>query len=151
MTTLEGLQQTRDETRDYFDLSPAQLALTYGTGKWSIRFLLHHLVDAETVLYDRVRRVISKPNQVIWGFDQNAWAEGLKYETRDLALQKPIYLGVRAMVIHLYQQFYESLGETTFVHSETGIRSLKDEFDKIHWHNEHHLKQIRMALEKVGK
>ena len=99
-------------------------------------------------LYDRVRRVIAKPNQVIWGFDQDAWAHGLAYESRDLSLQKPIYQGVRAMVIHLYEQFYESQGANTFVHSETGIRTLRDEFDKIHWHNEHHLKQIRLALEK---
>ena len=49
MTTLQGLLQTRDETLTYFDLPSEQLALTYALGKWSIRYLLHHLADAETV------------------------------------------------------------------------------------------------------
>jgi hypothetical protein len=33
-------------------------------------------------------------------------------------------------------------GHLEFVHSETGIRTLKAEFDKVASHNEHHLAQI---------
>ncbi len=33
-----------------------------------------------------------------------------------------------------------------FVHSVTGVGTLKDEFDKVASHNEHHLEQIRLAL-----
>ena len=66
-------------------------------------FLLHHLADAETVLFDRVRRVLSEPS-------------------------------------------YATHGHLEFVHSESGVRTLKDEFDKIAAHNEHHLRQIRIAL-----
>ncbi len=33
-----------------------------------------------------------------------------------------------------------------FVHSVAGVRTLKDEFDKVASHNEHHLEQIRLAL-----
>jgi hypothetical protein len=32
------------------------------------------------------------------------------------------------------------------VHSVTGVRTLKDEFDKVASHNQHHLDQIRRAL-----
>ena len=38
-------------------------------------------------------------------------------------------------------------GRREFVHSETGVRTLKDEFDKVAWHNEHHLEQIEQALQ----
>ncbi len=37
-------------------------------------------------------------------------------------------------------------GQREFVHSVTGVRTLKDEMDKVAWHNEHHLGQIRTAL-----
>jgi hypothetical protein len=37
-------------------------------------------------------------------------------------------------------------GHLEFVHSETGIRTLKAEFDKVASHNEHHLAQIDSAL-----
>jgi len=32
------------------------------------------------------------------------------------------------------------------VRSVTGVRTLKEEFDKVAAHNEHHLGQIRLAL-----
>jgi hypothetical protein len=41
---------------------------------------------------------------------------------------------------------YERHGHLEFVHSVTGVRTLKDEFDKTAAHNEHHLRQIRAAL-----
>jgi len=28
------------------------------------------------------------------------------------------------------------------------VRTLKDEFDKVAWHNEHHLEQIDLALQE---
>src|SRR5690349_22687844 len=73
------LERTRDETVGYFSLSEAELARSYGPGKWSVRFLLHHLADSESVFLYRIRRVISEPRQVIWVYDQDAWDRGLDY------------------------------------------------------------------------
>ena len=33
-------------------------------------------------------------------------------------------------------------------HSETGVRTLKDEFDKVVWNNEKHLEQIQKAVNR---
>jgi hypothetical protein len=41
---------------------------------------------------------------------------------------------------------YDISGHREFVHSETGVRTVRDEFDKVAWHNEHHLAQIERAL-----
>jgi len=42
---IRELERTRDETLKCFSLSPAELARTYGPGKWPVTFLLHHLSD----------------------------------------------------------------------------------------------------------
>lgn len=147
MELLAKLTQSRDETLRFFDLSPEYLARTYSPGKWTVQYLLHHLSDAETVLFDRIRRVISKPNQVIWAFDQDAWADGLDYAHRPLVLSKELFAATRAGVLYYAEQCYTSKGHHGFVHSETGRRTLKDEFEKVAWHNEHHLAQIRTAIE----
>ncbi len=76
-TLMRQLERTRDETMGYFSLGDADLARTYGPGKWSVRFILHHLADSETVFLYRIRRVVSEPGQVIWVYDQDAWARGL--------------------------------------------------------------------------
>jgi hypothetical protein len=146
MDIVTRLEAARDRTLEYFELSDERLAQTYGSGKWPVRFILHHLADAETVLFDRIRRVISEPRQVLWAFDQDAWAQGLDYSRMPLELSRRIYDTIRAGVIHQARLHYDSRGHLEFVHSETGIRTLKDEFDKVAWHNEQHLEQIALAL-----
>jgi len=146
MELINQLNLTKERTLKYFDLSDHELMKTYAEGKWNVRQILHHLADAETVLYDRIRRGIAKPNQVIWAFAQDEWADKLQYNQVPLYLNKNIYSSVRSSVIYFAQEYYETLGTNEFVHSETGLRTLKDEFEKIAWHNQHHLNQIEIAL-----
>ena len=146
MNLFEELAYTRDLTLRCFDLPEQDLARVYAPGKWNIRQVLHHIADAETVLYDRIRRTIAKPRQVIWAFDPDAWADQLNYHALPLEINKSIFQAVRASVIHLAEQHYETSDQKEFVHSETGLRTLKDEFEKIAWHNSHHLNQIQQAL-----
>jgi hypothetical protein len=140
------LERTRDETLKYFALPDGELARVYGPGKWPVRYVLHHLADAETVLYDRICRVLSEPRQVLWVFDESAWATGLDYSQKPLALARPVFQSLRNTIIYLAGLHYEAKGHLEFVHSVTGVRTLKDEMDKVASHNEHHLVQIRTAL-----
>lgn len=152
MDIVTRLESVRDRTLRYFDLQGEQLERTYGPGKWSVRFILHHLADSETVLFDRIRRVLSEPRQVIWAYDQDAWAKGLDYTQLPLDLSRQIYQAVRAGIIYQARLHYEKDGQREFVHSETGVRTLKDEFDKVAGHNQHHLQQIERALkESAGR
>lgn len=146
MDIIPRLESTRNRTLRYFDLGNDELDRCYAPGKWSVRFILHHLADAESVLSDRIRRTISEPRQVLWAFDQDAWATGLDYSEMPLDLSRRIYDACRGGIIHLAGKHYEGSGHLEFVHSETGIRTLRDEFDKVAEHNEHHLAQIEVAL-----
>jgi hypothetical protein len=143
---IRQLETTRDETLRYFSLDQRDLVRTYAAGKWSIKFVLHHLSDSETVLYDRIRRVLSEPRQVLWVYDQDAWAKGLDYSRVPLEISQQVYESVRNAIIYYAGLYYEERGHLEFVHSATGVRTLKDEFDKVASHNEHHLAQIRVAL-----
>ena len=146
MEIIEKLEATKASTLKYYDLDEEQLGKSYGAGKWTVRYLLHHLADAETALYDRVRRVISEPKQVLWAFDESAWAKGLDYDNLPLELSKLIYSSVRDGIIYQARLHYEGSGHLEFVHNETGVRTLRQEFDKVATHNEHHLEQINIAL-----
>ena len=150
MQLIRDLERTRDETLSYFALPAADLARTYGPGKWNVRYLLHHLVDSETVLYYRIRRVLCEPKQVIWYYDEAAWAKGLNYAEVPLDLMRPVFESTRAAVIYYAGLHFEKSGEIEFVHSLTGLRTLRDEFEKVAQHNEHHLQQIRTALAQTG-
>lgn len=145
LDVLAALKQTRDETLPLFKLPEVELGKRYAPGKWTVRYLLHHLADAETVLYDRIRRAISEPNTVVWAFDQDAWANALNYTHTPMAVSEAVYAATRAAILYYAGVYYEALGAQTFVHSETGLRTLKQEFDKVASHNRHHLDQIARA------
>ena len=56
-----------------------------------------------------------------------------------LDVSRQMFEANRNSMIYLAQHFYDSHGATNFVHSETGLRTLKDEFDKVVLHNQSHL------------
>ncbi|HKO62289.1 MAG TPA: hypothetical protein VJV03_14085 [Pyrinomonadaceae bacterium] len=147
MEIIERLEATKASTLRYYELDHVHLVKSYAPGKWTVRYILNHLADAETVLYDRIRRVISEPKQVLWAFDENAWARGLDYANVPLMVSQRIYSSVRDGIIYQARLHYEDSGHLEFVHNETGVRTLKQEFDKVAAHNEHHLEQIKKALD----
>jgi DinB family protein len=147
MDILKALDQTRDETLRCFQLGEHELSRSYGPGKWSVRQILHHLADAEIVMAERVRRILSEGRPVLWAFDQAAWARALDYSTMPLELSRDIYRSTRAGIRYLASVHYTKDGHLEWVHSETGVRTLRAELDKVAAHNEHHLSQIRRALE----
>lgn len=145
---VQELERTRRETLGYFDLADRELARTYGPGKWSVKFILHHLADSENILYERICRTIAEPRQTLTVFRESMWAEKLDYATLPLAISRGIYESLRMAHVHYARKFYHSHGDLEFVHSETGVRTLAQEFDKVADHNEHHLAQIRIALRR---
>jgi hypothetical protein len=150
MDILDALDATRDETLRYFDLGNKELEATYAPGKWPIRFILHHLADSEAVFSERIRRVLGQGKCVLWVYDQDAYASGLDYHAMPIGLSRDIFAATRAALRFLAAEHYERQGHLEWVHSETGLRTLKMEFDKIASHNEHHLAQIRTALSRAG-
>ena len=146
MSFIDQLESTKAETVAHFSLDAAALERTYGPGKWTVRYLLNHLADSETVLFYRIRRVISEPKQVIWVYAQDAWAKALDYGTVPLELAQRNYEAARDGVIHYARRHYKGSDRISFVHRQTGLRTLKDEFDKVVSHNRHHLRQIETAL-----
>jgi hypothetical protein len=78
--------------------------------------------------------------------DQDAWAKGLDYARLPLDVSRQVYESVRNAIIYYAGVHYARSGHREFVHSVDGVRTLRDEFDKVAAHNEHHLRQIRVAL-----
>jgi len=146
MEIIEQLERTKAETLKYFDLPDEDLQKNYGPDKWSVRYILHHIADSETILFYRIRRIISEPKQVIWAFDSDAWAEKLDYSTVPLELAKSIYVSAREGLIYYARLHYEKGDEITFVHTDTGISTLKDKFDHVVRHNQRHISNIEKAL-----
>jgi hypothetical protein len=143
---ITALEATRDETLSHFDLGDDLLERRYAPAKWSVRFILQHLSDSETVFFERLRRTIAEPRPVVWVYDQDAWAAKLDYGRRPLSIARDVFGSARNAIIELARVHYERDGHLEFVHSVTGVHTLTEELDRVASHNAEHLGQIRRAL-----
>ena len=144
---LHELHFVKDRLEPLFSADAATLQRRYAPGKWTISELLHHIVDAESVMYERIRRTLAEqPKPVLWGFWQDHWETAFDYRTYPVTLRKNLFVGTRDNILYLVEKFYDTHGALQFVHSETGLRTLRDEMDKISWHSLHHWRQIEQAL-----
>ncbi len=57
----------------------------YAEGKWSIRGVLNHVIDAERVFAYRVLRAVRNDATELPGFDETTWAAAARADDRTLA------------------------------------------------------------------
>ncbi len=88
----ESLRNSRDAVLAQFDAPAADLAKSYGPGKWTVHQILLHLADGEAVLLWRVCRAIAESGSTVEGFDQDAWVARLDYANRPLAPYKELFI-----------------------------------------------------------
>jgi hypothetical protein len=143
---LELLDSTQLYTVGCYDLSPEELSRAYGPGKWTIRQILHHLTDTEYLLMGRLKKIIAEPKQVIWSFNQENWNQAFNYIQEPLTGKKELYTLCRKMNYQLIDKYYNNYHQKEFVHNETGLRTLEQEFKKVALHNQTHNEQIKTAL-----
>lgn len=146
MELVSKLKDTKNQVLTFFELPAEELIKTYAPGKWTVREVLVHLADAESVLLQRIKRTIANPLQVIYAFDQDKWCQELEYAHFPLYIAANLFAAQRDSIIYLAERFYIEKGNNTYNHSEVGIRTLKDEFDKVLWHSEGHIEQILHAI-----
>ena len=73
------------EVVKHLDSFPPELLTAHPIpGKWSAAEIVHHLADSETTSGLRLRRLLVEDHPVIQGYDQDAYAERLSYNKRDI-------------------------------------------------------------------
>src|SRR5215470_19705380 len=65
-------------------------------GKWTAREIVHHLADSESISAQRLRKLLAEDKPIIHGYDQERYAELLRYNARELAPALEAFRAARA-------------------------------------------------------
>ena len=105
----EGLSiQSRSFPEFLAGIPEEKAGYAYAPGKWTIRQVLQHLLDAERIFAYRALRFARQDKTALPGFDENAYAQIAHAEHRSLASLADEFRSVRQSTVQLFQTFGET-------------------------------------------
>ena len=140
---IDVLCQTPDAVRSKVaGLSESQLSAPEASGKWSMRQVVRHLADSDLVWGYRLRMVLAHDRPTITGYDQDLWADRLRYDRADLeqALQELAVL--RRSNLSLLAGASAADRQRVGVHAERGEESVDHMIRMYAGHDLLHLQQL---------
>lgn len=132
------------------DLSADELRAPEAPGKWSIRQVVRHLADAEIVWGWRLRLVLSQDRPAITGYDQDAWAERLRYDAAPVGEALDELAALRRTHLRLLTAASAADLARVGVHAERGDESVAHMINMYAGHDLLHLQQIDRIRAAVG-
>lgn len=83
---IDALAELAEQTTRLFRAlgDAAERGLTYGTGKWTLKEILGHLIDDERIFAYRLLCVARGDQRELPGFDENLYAAHAGFESRSL-------------------------------------------------------------------
>jgi hypothetical protein len=144
------LRATPDSVARFITMMPeAAVTVPEAPGKWSIRDVVQHLADSELVGGFRLRLVLAQDRPPLTGYDQDLWAERLRYRDVDVRHALEQFTVLRRVNLRLWEQLGPSDLSRVGLHSERGEESLEHLRKLYAAHDLLHLRQlerIRAAL-----
>lgn len=98
----------------------------YAEGKWSIKEVLSHMIDAERIFTYRALRFARNDKTELHGFEENDYAPESNAENRKLYKILDEYNNVRASTVDLFSSFSEEMLNRTGVANgnEMSVRAI---------------------------
>lgn len=97
------------DIHDFYSSLPDDKAdYAYAEGKWTIKQVLQHVIDAERIFSYRALRIARKDTTPLAGFDENTYAANDGSESRTLQSLKEEFNAVRIATDILFSHFTET-------------------------------------------
>jgi uncharacterized damage-inducible protein DinB len=142
---LEGYEQL---TKAIEGLSPEQMKLVIEEGKWTIYENVIHVVDAELVYAERIKRVIAEDAPVFLPFDQDLWTTQLNYHQSNIKDYLELFRLTRVTVASLLQEQDPSIWEKRGRKGAEEI-TLKQLIEALIDHVQNHVRTINRLTSKL--
>ncbi len=120
-------------------------------GKWSAREIVQHLADSEMNSAIRLRKLLTEDAPQIQGYDQDNFAERLRYNERDIAPALEAFRAARATTSQILDRMTDDDWAREGTHPEHA-RYTADSWLEIYAAHAHgHAAQIRQLREALAE
>jgi len=131
-------------------LSQEQLNTPYREGGWTIKQVVHHLVDSHYNSYIRFKWTLTEDQPIIKAYHEDRWAELDDYKA-PIKLSLAALESLHAKWVYLLENISDESLNRSFIHPEGNTKvSLKKNIGIYAWHSEHHYAHIENLLKRKG-
>ena len=131
-------------------LTHEQQRTRIGPGAWSVAELVAHLLDADLVLSDRMKRVIAEENPPLSAFDETAWVERLGSQDNPVEDAVSLLTTNRRWMTRVLRRLPDAAFARAGVHSEAGRVTLAELLAQATHHIDHHLRFLYTKRANLG-
>jgi uncharacterized damage-inducible protein DinB len=105
---MQALRETWMKERDWLEkLTEEDMSKAYAEGKWTVMQVLQHLIDCERILSYRALAISRGDQNILPGFDENAYAQASLECKTTLSSIKEEYQAVRWSTVALFHAMSE--------------------------------------------
>jgi uncharacterized damage-inducible protein DinB len=126
-------------------LSPDQLETPYREGGWTVRQVVHHLVDSHMNSYIRFRLALTEDQPTVKSYNEAAWAELPDAKSADVELSLSLLESLHARWVLLLDTLTPEQFQRTFLHPELGPMTLDRNLALYAWHGRHHVAHVQLV------
>ena len=131
-------------------LSAAQLDTPYREGGWTVRQVVHHVVDSHVNAYVRFRLVLTEDKPTIRTYKEKLWAELPDAKTLPPETSLAILDGVHARWVALLEALDGQQFQRPLHHPENGDMTVDMLLELYGWHGRHHEAHITGLRDRSG-
>jgi uncharacterized damage-inducible protein DinB len=131
-------------------LNPDQARARPGPGAWSIAELAAHLLDADLVIADRMKRVIAEDEPALLNFEENAWIARLDSQSMPVDEAAALFAANRRWMARVLRNRPDGDFARAGIHSLAGRKTLAELLAGAVSHLDHHLRFLYVKRANLG-
>lgn len=131
-------------------LSDAQLDTPYREGGWTVRQVVHHLVDSHMNAYIRWRLALTETQPTIKPYDESEWAKLEDAQNAPVEVSLKLLEALHERWVRLLRSVKTEEYARTLLHPDHGVKDLDWLLFLYSWHGKHHTAHITELRKQKG-
>ena len=131
-------------------LDDAQLDTPYRDGGWTVRQVVHHVVDSHLNSYVRFKLAVTEDNPTICTYEEKLWAELPDAKTAPIEGSLDLLESLHRRWVSFLRALEPEQYARTLIHPESGALTVDVLLEIYGWHSAHHEAHITTLRKRMG-
>ncbi|MEL7530189.1 MAG: YfiT family bacillithiol transferase [Bacteroidota bacterium] len=133
------------------NLTDLQLNMPYRPGGWSLRQVIHHVVDSHMNSYVRFKWTLTEDQPTIKAYYEDRWAELPEAKTAPVQVSLGLLASLHARWVMMFRNMSAEEWQRAYYHPEQEkLIRLDQNLGLYAWHGKHHLAHINSLKQGMG-